>query len=91
VEIRHPTFDSIRIADTGDNVTGAEWLPLFPGYYFLMMTNVLRFLSGNHISTKARSTTSAAGRIAAPLSKPFRRRAGNGVSDTVGALRLALQ
>jgi len=48
VEIRRPTFDSVRIANTGDNVSGPEWLPLFPGYYFLMMTNVLRLLSGNH-------------------------------------------
>jgi hypothetical protein len=48
VEIRRPTFDSVRITNTGDNLSGPEWLPLFPGYYFLMMTNVLRLLSGNH-------------------------------------------
>jgi hypothetical protein len=63
VEIRHPTFDSIKIANTRDNVAGAEWLPLFPGYYFLMMTNILRFLSGNHISNQTVVSRWVAGEI----------------------------
>jgi len=87
VEIRRPTFDSVRIANTGDNVSGPEWLPLFPGYYFLMMTNVLRLLSGNHYFYEGQLGTSASGRIAAPLSKPFRRRAGSFIQDMTGCSR----
>jgi hypothetical protein len=45
-EIHDPRFDLIRISILGVNVSRAEKLPLFPGYYFLMMANVLRFLSG---------------------------------------------
>jgi len=91
VEIRRPTFDSVRIANTGDNVSGPEWLPLFPGYYFLMMTNVLRLLSGNHYFYEGQLGDFGRRENCGAALKTFRRRAGNSVPDTVGALRLVLQ
>ena len=38
VEIRHPLFDLTTNTIPEVNVSRAEKLPLFPGYYFLMMS-----------------------------------------------------